>query len=250
MIVVALPAFNEEDALPPLLDALGAVARSHRLDARVVVVNDGSSDRTHDRAGAADGIPVEVIDHPTNLGLGAAMRTGLRRAVDLFDGRATAPDDVVVTMDADNTHPPALIPSMLEAIRDGSERVVASRFCPGARVRGVSAARRLLAVAGGGVFRILLPMSGIRDYTCGYRMYRVDLLRRAYARYGDRLVTEAGFTCTADMLLKLRPLRPRATERPLDLRYDLKPGASKMRVARTMWRSLGLAVRRRAGRMD
>ena len=54
----------------------------------------------------------------------------------------------------------------------------------------------------------------------------------------------------ADVLLKPRPLDPIVTEVPLVLRYDRKQGESKMRVGSTVWRSLGLAVRRRLGRMD
>lgn len=60
----------------------------------------------------------------------------------------------------------------------------------GARVTGVPIQRRLLSLAAAGLFKVLPPCSGVLDYTCGFRGYRVGVLQRALARYGDRLVSE------------------------------------------------------------
>lgn len=251
MIVVVLPAYNEEQGLRSLLGTMADVARESAVETRVIVVNDGSSDRTHEVAsGFADRLGVEVVDHPENRGLAEALRTGFSHALDRFAGRQASPSDVVVTMDSDDTHSPWLIPRMVAVIREGSDVVIASRYRPGAAIRGVSTVRRLLSWGGGWVFRAIQPIPGVRDYTCGFRAYRVSLLQQAYERYGDRFITEKGFSCMADILLKLRPLEPIMTELPLVLRYDRKLGASKMRVGNTVLRSLQLAVRRRLGRFD
>jgi dolichol-phosphate mannosyltransferase len=94
-----------------------------------------------------------------------------------------------------------------------------------------------------------LPIPGVRDYTCGFRAYRASVLGASIEHYGDRFVTEKGFSCMVDVLLKLRRLRINGArivmgEAPMVLRYDLKGGVSKMRVLRTIRQTLSLVVRR------
>jgi dolichol-phosphate mannosyltransferase len=97
------------------------------------------------------------------------------------------------------------------------------------------------------LFRIVFPIRGVKDYTCGYRAYRPLLLKAAFDRWGDGFVSEAGFQCMVDILLKLHKMGTICREVPLVLRYDLKGGVSKMRVGSTILRTLGLMFRRRFG---
>jgi dolichol-phosphate mannosyltransferase len=158
---------------------------------------------------------------------------------------------VIVTMDADDTHNPGLIPRMIQRIDEGFDVVVASRFRAGAYTVGVPFVRRLLSHVGSWVYRILVPVRGLRDYTCGYRAYRAGVLQVAVERWGSSFISEAGFAAMPDILLKLRLLdNVLMTELPFILRYDRKPGASKMRVASNVAASLWLAVRRAFGRVD
>src|SRR3989442_11062792 len=98
-IWVVLPAYNEQDALPPLIDSI----IKHFTDAgahfSLIVVNDGSVDKTgqviRDYASRA---PVIALHNEVNRGLAETLRKGLLAAV-----RLAAPDDVIITMDADNT---------------------------------------------------------------------------------------------------------------------------------------------------
>ncbi len=185
-----------------------------------------------------------MVRHAGNRGLAAAVRTGLQRGLE-----TAGPEDILITMDADNTHPPDLIPLMVARVREGADIVIASRFRPGARVVGVPWHRQLLSLGASWLYRFLFPIRGVRDYTCGFRAYRASLLREGVRRWGEALISESGFAVTVDLLLKLRPLHPRIAEVPLILRYDLKPGASKMHVARTIRQSLVLALRRKLGRL-
>ena len=91
---------------------------------------------------------------------------------------------------------------------------------------------------------------GARDYTCGYRVYRVSLLRWGQARYGRHFLNQQGFSVMVDLLLKLRRRARRIDEVPLILRYDRKRGASKMKVARTIGTTLRLLGRRFVGESD
>lgn len=244
-IRVALPAYNEAEALQPLLESLHATLAAAGLPHEIVVVDDGSSDDTAEIASRASfSMPVRLVQHRQNQGLAAALRTGLVDAVD-----HAAPGDIVVTMDSDNTHPAGLIPRMLALVAEGHDVVIASRFQPGSRVIGVPFDRVLLSVAARWVFKLLQPIPGVRDYTCGFRAYRVEPLAAAIDHYGDRFVSEQGFSCMVDVLLKMRRLRVNGApvvmgEAPMVLRYDLKGGVSKMRVLRTVQQTLSLVARR------
>jgi dolichol-phosphate mannosyltransferase len=242
---IALPAYNEEQALPSLLDAIHAALEPAEIDYGVIVVDDGSRDATARiaREAAARG-PVELIAHVKNIGLAGAIRTCLGAAL-----ARSGPNDVIVTMDCDDTHPPRLIPQMLDAINNGRDVVIASRFQPGAKVIGVPASRMVYSIAAKWMFQTLFPIHGVRDYTCGYRAYRAEALRAAAQMYGDHLITETGFSCMADLLLKLRRLPLEMSEIPLELRYDRRGGASKMRVIRTIRQTLFLMLRRRFGQL-
>jgi dolichol-phosphate mannosyltransferase len=234
MLYVMLPAYNEEKSLPKLLEAYYRTFRDREMDYRVVVVDDGSKDRTAEVARSfADRMSIEVIPHGVNKGLGAAMRTGFRHLAEVC-----AKDDFVVTMDADNTHDPALIPSMIEAASSGYDVVIASRYAAGGEEVGLSPHRKVLSRGASFILGTAFPMENVRDYTCGYRLYRGSLVKALHERFGDGLVTENSFVCMAEILVRSGYAGARVGEVGLVLRYDLKEGASKMKTLYTIWRYL------------
>jgi dolichol-phosphate mannosyltransferase len=241
---IVLPAFNEELSLPPLLDRLEAAMVEAGVPYKVVVINDGSSDSTAQVVREySSRLPLLLENHPVNMGLGATMRDGLLKAIEL-----AGPEDIIVTMDADNSHNPELIPRMGRLIREGNDVVIASRYQAGSRIRGVPGYRRMMSVGASLLFRLVFPMRGVKDYTCGFRAYRAAALKAGVERHGPAMFDQQGFQCIVDILLKLRPLDLTFTEVPMVLRYDLKEGASKMKVARTMKATLLLMSKRRVGR--
>lgn len=248
-IRVALPAYNEAEAMEPLLESIHRTLAAADLPHEIVVVDDGSSDDTAAIAARCSfHLPVRVVQHEVNQGLAGALRTGLVDAVS-----HAAPEDIVITMDSDNTHPAGLMPRMIAMVGEGCDVVIASRFQNGARVIGVPWDRVLLSIGARVLFKVAFPISGVRDYTCGFRAYRAGMLAAAINHYGDRFVTETGFSCMVDVLLKLRRLRIDGGpvvmgEAPMILRYDQKGGTSKMRVLRTIGQTLSLILRRRIGR--
>ena len=244
MILIVLPAYNEAAGLPPLLHAIRQSMDESRLAYEVVVVDDGSSDGTWDAiARSATEMPIVPVRHEANRGLAEALRSGLQVALS-----HAAPTDVIVTMDADNTHAPGLVMRMLTVIREGHDVVIGSRYVSGARVVGVPFHRRVLSYGASLLMRTVFPIEGVRDYTCGFRAYRASILQAAFARYGEGLISQKGFSCMVDILLKLRTLDPIMGEVPLILRYDLKHGMSKMHAARTTVDTLALMLRNLRGR--
>jgi glycosyltransferase involved in cell wall biosynthesis len=111
---IVIPAFNEEEALPTVLKTL-----AERVpDYQVVVVDDGSTDRTSEVASAAG---VVCLKLPFNLGIGGALRAGFRYAVEHDFDRA-------VQFDADGQHDADQIDSLLAGLDEGADMIIGSRF--------------------------------------------------------------------------------------------------------------------------
>jgi dolichol-phosphate mannosyltransferase len=187
-------------------------------------------------------MPLELAHHKVNQGLSGALRTGFSTALKLAEA-----GDVIVTMDADDTHSPGTIPSLLQTIADGYDVVIASRYQVGSRVVGVPVNRLILTSLARWLFKLIMPIPGVRDYTCGYRAYRYEALKKASDYYGQDFVSEQGFSSMVDVLLKMRRFGFVMGEVPFLLRYDQKQGKSKMQVSRTARKTIMLLLKRRFG---
>ena len=245
MIFVIFPAYNEARVIRPTLLALAGAIQGREAEYHAVLVDDGSSDRTTPEAEAAVAdsggrLPLTVLRHDRNRGLGAGLRTGIYWCLD-----HAGENDVIVTLDADNTHPPSLIPELVRRLEGGYDLAIASRYRQGSAVRGVPAYRRALSDLGRLVFQGLCPIPGVRDYTCCFRAYRVPILRRARLAYGDALCTARGFEAVMDLLLRLRPLGVKVVEMGFELDYGERAGQSKMKVLKTIRTTVALLARRR-----
>ena len=230
MIIIVLPAFNEERALPLLLESVLEVFTEWTVDYKVIVVDDGSWDRTADIAiEYGKKMPVRLIRHRTNRGLGVAIKTGLLQA----SGSATDQDALAV-LDADNTHSPAVIKGMVAKMNKGYDVVIASRYASGGEQVGLELHRKIISRGASILLSILLRVPGVRDYTCGFRVYRAGIIRKGFDIFTDGLIEQVGFTCMTELLVKLASLGARIVEVPLVLRYDLKEGKSKIKFLRTI----------------
>jgi len=148
-----IPALNEAKSLPRVFEAI----EEARLEAQIVVIDDGSTD---DTARTAAALGARVVRHPFNMGYGAAIQTGYMYALE----RGA---DLLVQMDADGQHDPRQIPAMVEPIRRGEcNLVIASRFLEvtGYRMGWVRTAGRKL-------FEALGRLSGVNvtDPTSGFQ---------------------------------------------------------------------------------
>lgn len=229
MVIVLLPAYNEASGIGQLLSRITAVLDRNECGYHIVVVDDGSTDQTGNIVSEyAKRRSIALLSHPTNQGLGSAMKTGISHICSNFDG-----DDILVTMDADDTHDPRMIKSMVRTINEGAEVVIGSRFLRESCEIGVPLPRKLLTVLARILFLIVFPGVGVKDYTSGCRAYRISLLRRARERFHP-LIRSKGFVVMAELLLRLSELKSTIVEVPLVLRYDRKKSRSKIRIIPTL----------------
>lgn len=235
-IYLLAPAYNEEKCIQELMKRTQLLADKHELRIHFVAVNDGSSDNTLQVIQNFSGsYPIKLIDIQPNQGLANAMRTGLQ-----YVWNNITEADVLVTMDGDDSHDPMLIPDMLEYIEQGKDIVIASRFQKGSVVKGLSLFRTLMGRGASILFRLSIGLKDVRDYTCGFRMFSGRIILMAKEKYGDCIIEEEGFSCTAEILLKLSKLGAVTQEVPMTLHYDRKVGASKMKVTKTISQTLAL----------
>lgn len=166
-VAVLIPTYNERDTLPVVVERV----RREVPEVDVVVLDDNSPDGTGAVADAlaADDPQVHVLHRAGKEGLGAAYLAGFRWALD-------AGYDAVVEMDADGSHRPEHLPSLLAAA-EHADAVIGSRWVKGGSVVNWPLHRKALSVGGNLYVRVLLGMP-VHDATAGYRVYRADALRQ------------------------------------------------------------------------
>lgn len=229
-IVFVIPAYNEEQNIASLLEQTRGTMAERGGSYQVIVVDDGSRDRTSQIAqDYAQRMPLTVVRHERNRGVGAVFRSGFLAAL-----AASEAGDIIVTKEADNTSDLGILSAMLDRIEQGYEVVLASCYAKGGSIVGTTPLRMALSRAANLLLRLFFPIRGVCTYSSFYRAYTHELLARAHRHYGDRLMTEDGFVCMVELLVKLAAMRVRLVEVPVVLRGDRRNGRSKMNVVRTM----------------
>lgn len=247
-LCVYLPCYNEAENIDALVLEWLAEADALRdagFALEIVPVDDKSTDETLSIIRALEKAhpEVRVIAHEENKNLGGVLDTSVRD----FLGRCVS-GDLMCVMDGDNTHKPEYVHSMIAALEKPADCVIASRYQQGAQTNGVPGVRLFLSGGAKVYYSLVLRVPGVRDYTCGYRVYTYDILKRAAERYGDGLITQRTFSCMMELLYKLHRCGCRFAEVPFVLRYDDKKGSSKMSVLRTVKDSMVTALRLRLTR--
>jgi dolichol-phosphate mannosyltransferase len=228
MIRFVIPAYNERENIPNLMADLGP--RASQLGARIIFVDDGSTDGTAEAIEEhRDGLHLAIVRHKVNRGLGTAINSGLRAAIG-----ESQDDDAIVTLEADNTSDLDDLPRMMELFNQGTDIVLASVYAPGGRIIGVAPWRLAASRAVSGAFRLVGGLRDIHTLSSLYRVYRAGTLRRAADTYGYLLVREPGFAANVELLLKLYNAGATVAEVPTVNDWSRRMGTSKMNLRPTV----------------
>lgn len=240
MHYVLLPVFNEEKAIGKVIAKLEALSSEMDIPFHIVVVNDGSTDGSARELEAFRGrANFTLLSHERNRGIDAVFRTGIEYLV----AHASA-DDTMVLMEADDTNDLASLPSLLHALRDGNDIVIASRFVDGAEFIGFPVWRSVPCRIVNWMLRFIFAVENVTDYTIFFRGYSMKLLKEGIEAYGKEFIETVGFVANAEILLKLSALGPRISEVPLVYRYNLKESRSKLKIPFTIRQYLKLIANR------
>jgi dolichol-phosphate mannosyltransferase len=210
--LVIVPTFNERDNLPVLLEVLMLQA-----NVNVLVVDDQSPDGTGQVADAlARTNPgrIDVMHRTERPGLGRSYIDGIRSALD-------RPVDVICQMDADLSHDPRHLPSLIAAAA-AADVVIGSRYVPGGAIVNWPRRRRILSRAANVYIRAVTRLTP-RDCTSGYRCWRREALARLPL---DRFSSE-GYSFLVEMLHVAAGKGLRMTEVPITF-VERRLGESKL----------------------
>ena len=221
--VLVLPTYNEIENLESFITAVHSAAPAMHI----LVVDDDSPDGTGELADrlAQTSDLIEVIHRQGERGLGSAYRAGFARAIDqMFSA--------ILTMDADFSHDPALIPKFIDQIDRGADVVIGSRYIRGGAIKGWPVYRTILSRWGNAYTRLILRLKP-RDCTSGYRAYSASALKTINPadEHGDGYVSLTAFIRRAQQ----RQLK--IVEVPIIFNNRVQ-GASKMSwriVLESMW---------------
>jgi dolichol-phosphate mannosyltransferase len=221
------PAYNEEGKVGRVVEKVAAVAPRLPCALRMVVVDDGSTDRTATEAEAAGAL---VLAHRCNRGVGAGIRTGI-------DWARENHFDVAAFISSDDQHEPEELERLLAPIiEDEADFVQGSRWLPGGRVENIPLTRAILTRVYAWMVRFFL---GFRctDGTNGLRAFRLSVLD------DPRINLWQGWLDTYELepYLLYQAIRTgvRLVEVPITIRYHTrKMGFTKMRPWRDWWRIL------------
>lgn len=159
---VFIPAWNEEENIERVINSL----KQLRLNLKIYVIDDGSADKTAEKARKAGAI---VVQHPMHLGGGAAVRTAFKLAM-LNDV------EYIITLDGDGQHDPKELLKIIEGTKSGADLVIGSRFLKKQRQRMPT--YRLIGIK---VFSWLISKiakTKITDATSCYRAYKTEIIRK------------------------------------------------------------------------
>jgi dolichol-phosphate mannosyltransferase len=223
-----LPTYNEAENIEAIVAAAGEVlAAAAPQGFRVLVVDDGSPDGTGhiaDRlAGEHDW--VEVLHRTEKNGIGPAYLAGFRHALDHGAGYA-------MEMDSDFSHDPADLARLLEAVHDGADLALGSRYVPGGGVTDWGLLRRFISEGGSTYARWVLGLR-VRDLTGGFKCFRREVLE---AIHFDG-VRSQGYAFQVELTYRAARAGFRIVEVPIVFK-DREQGQSKMSwriAAEAMW---------------
>ena len=109
-------------------------------------------------------------------------------------------------------------------------------------MKGLATYREKLSDIASVYYKLVLNIKGVKDYTCGYRIYTYEIIESLIEKFGEEVVKEKSFACMMELLYKISRVGAKFDEVPFELRYDNKKGNSKMDVFKTMKRSVVTAI--------
>ena len=212
-LLVSLATYDEASNLRPLVETI----RQYAPHAAILVIDDNSPDGTGDIADQIrDMLPnIHVIHRTGKLGLGTAVLTGMKFAID--NGY-----DYILNLDADFSHPPRFIPEILAGMKE-NDVMIGSRYVPGGGVEGEFNLKRKFMSYGINAYARMFLGLRTRDNSGSYRCYRVSKLRQINLNQ----VRSRGYSFMEEILYWCRSVGCKMGETPI-LFENRRSGYSKI----------------------
>lgn len=231
MIYFLAPFYNEEEFLTKFLsDLTKSASEVAKNKYTIILVDDGSRDKSLQIAESfKKKFPLTIISYKPNKGVDNAFKLGFEK---IF--KTTKEDDLIVTLESDNTSDFGILHKMIEKSRNGADIVLASCYAKGGGIYGTGAFRQVASRMANLILYLIFPIKGVKTYSSFYRVYKAESLKKIWKAYGNNLIEQKGFACMVEILIKCSKLPVKIEEVPMILRWENRRGKSKMKIDKTV----------------
>lgn len=226
MIFILIPFYNEEENIPDLFQELKNILPGE--EKFFVFSDDGSADDSINKLKTQfKDYPYIVLGNGINRGPGAAFNTGFEWILNNHKSEK----DIVVTMEADCTSDIRILHKMVAINRLGFDLVLASVYAQGGGFDKTTFFRKLVSSSANLLYRFLFNIH-ILTLSSFYRVYSISILKKMKEK-NSVLITETGFICMLEILIKAVNSKASIIEVPMVLASKKRKGASKLKVLKT-----------------
>jgi glycosyltransferase involved in cell wall biosynthesis len=210
-VSVVIPTYNERESIQKLLRSVSESLKEFEYE--IIVVDDNSPDGTAEAVKEIAGeTNAKLVSRKEKGGIGSAYKLGVERSR----------GEVIVTMDADLSHNPEMIPKMIAEIQNGFDLVLGSRYVDGGAIEKWNLYRKAVSKTANTVAKFILGLR-TNDLTTGYRAYR----REALDAIRFQELTSSGYSILMEIVFRAEKANLKIKEIPITF-YDRKGGSSKL----------------------
>ena len=228
-----IPSYNDSENIDLLFKNIANHLKGQKY--KIILVDDGSTDKTKETIKIMSKIfPVQMIGYKKNKGPGYAFKYGFDYLIPKLKH-----DDLVITMEADNTADYNIIQKMLKKARR-YDVVLASPYAKGGAFLGINKTRMLLGQGAVILDQLIFKIKDVKTYSSFYRIYKSSILKKTKKIYAEKYITEYGFTAVVELLIRLSKIGASFYEVPSIVDWRKRQGKSKMDIKKTISRHLNL----------
>ncbi len=239
MIYFLVPVYNEVDNLEQLCVNLRNVLPDH--EKYFVFSDDGSRDGSQQKIQQMlEKEKYVILGDGSNNGPGYAFNTGFEW---ILQNAHDIENDIIVTIEADNTSDLKILPIMIKNTEMGFDLVLASVYAQGGGFDKTSFFRRLTSLTANLILRFALDLK-VLTLSSFYRVYKVSIIKKIKEN-NPVIIHETGFICMIEVLLKAVRSKGSVLEVPMVLNSLQRKGKSKMKVFKTMMSYLRFLVKKK-----
>lgn len=231
-IFVVTPIFNEKENIPRLIKSFQNITEKFESKFNFIIVDDGSTDGTIEEINRLkDSLNIVVLNYGCNKGPGYAFATGFEYLVNKI-----TPNDIVVTMEGDNTSRIETLHLMIERLRrEKIDCVLASPYAYGGGITNTGFLRTFLSHVANTFIKEMLGIRGIHTMSSFFRVYDAKLIMKLQEVYQPRILMMNGFESMIELLKKIILLDASISEMSMKLDTSLRQGKSKMKIMKTIF---------------
>jgi dolichol-phosphate mannosyltransferase len=227
-----VPVFNEAENLRNLFNSFRKfyIEFGNMFLVKIILVDDGSSDATVEIATKLAGdLNLDILKQPRNMGPGKAFARAFQHLCGQFKD-----NDVIVTMEGDNTSRLELVKQMLHRLEENYDAIYASPYMYGGGIENTSTWRVFLSTMANLFVKELLGIHGIMTVSSFFRLYQGEFFRKMQSVYGPEIIECAGFECMTELTMKMVFLKAHISEIAMILDTSARIGKSRMKIWKTI----------------